>query len=131
MELKQEIDYDAWQANRFQYLEKHGVSQRIDVLGEFPRDGWYIACFDVLDEQGNACSPSDKTLDECRKRLKMVEADTKTIEQVLKESDERRDLFEQKQLERLNEQVFDYFGIAAKTRAHAGVVGKPILTVKQ
>ena len=38
-----EIDYASWLRLRYQHLEKNGVTQQIDVLGPYPRDGWFVA----------------------------------------------------------------------------------------
>lgn len=120
------ICFDTWQANRFDYLEKNGISQKIDILGEYPRDGYYAACFDVVDDEGNAVSPSERTLDECRRRFQLASGDTRTVEDAIQGSHAAIKQFEQKTLERMNEQVFDYYGPTVMSRARGGVTGKPI-----
>lgn len=124
-ESPEEIDYDSWQALRYDYLEKSGVTQKIDLLGEYPRDGRYIACFDVVDSDGNAVSPSDKTIEECKRRYKLAMGDTRTAEEAIQGSNADIEKAEQKQIDRLNENFFQYAGIT-ENRARGGVVGKPI-----
>lgn len=121
----EEICYDTWVRQRYQMLEKNGVVQKIDQLGPYPVDGLYIACFDVIDSEGNAVSPSERTLDECRRRLRLATEDTETVEMAIQGAHNDVQRFEAKQLERMNDEFQQHAGITA-TRARAGVVGRPI-----
>lgn len=121
----EEICRTTWLQQRFQMLEKNGIAQRIDQLGPYPKEGRYIACFDVIDDEGNAVSPSERTLDECKRRLRIVEQDTETAEMAIQASAMAVQKFEEKQVKMMTENWVQWAGITAK-RAYGGVIGKPI-----
>lgn len=109
-----EIGEKDWNENRFKFLYKSGIYQKVDLLGEFPKEGMYVYCFPVLDKYGNARSPSQIDIDECKKRLKLVESDKKTLSHVLQEMANREQEFERKQIERITDNVFQYFGLSMR-----------------
>lgn len=120
-----DVDYDSWQANRSDYLESMGVLQKVDMLGDYPREGMYKWCFNVIDDDGNAVSPSDRTLDECKRRFKIASGDTRTAEQAIQCDLNAEARFEEKQRDLMNDNFKQWAGITA-TRARAGVVSRPI-----
>lgn len=124
----EEIGYDNWEHSRYADLQTNGVVRRVDVLGPFPREGMYMYCFSVLDDEGNAVSPSERTLDECRKRWQSVQSDTASLEQNIKNFQEANAKFEEKEVKRIADNVYQFHGISAK-RWHYGEISKPITKV--
>lgn len=124
----EELGYDNWQASRYANLEKHGVARKVDVLGEFPREGMYVYCFSVLDSDGRAISPNQKTLDECKRRWRIVSNDTSTLEQNIKDYEEAEAKFAEKEVKRIADNVYQFAGISAR-RWHHGEVSKSISKV--
>jgi hypothetical protein len=123
----EEICHDTWFAQRYQMLEKNKIRQTIDVLGPYPKHGMYMACFDVIDDEGNAVAPSDRTIEECKRRWRVATGDTLTVENAIQASNEAMDAFEAKSLETMNENFYQWGGISATTRAKDGVMSKPIV----
>lgn len=121
----EEIDALAWEANRFGMAEKNRIAQKIDFLGPFPTEGYYIACFDVVDADGTPVSPSDKTLEECKRRLRSAENDSRSLEACIQGAIKDSAEFEKKELERLNDNFYQWAGITAN-RGKGGVIAKPI-----
>jgi hypothetical protein len=126
-----EIDYDTWQKNRYDYLEKMGVAQKIDVLGPYPSDGYYKGIFDVIDGEGNAIAPSERTLNECKRRWRMATSDTQTLEEAIQGSEEAMALFEEREIDRLADNMCQFHGQTVMSRITGGVTRKPIATVKE
>jgi hypothetical protein len=120
-----EINEEVWNNNRFQFLKKNGIDQLIDVLGEFPRDGMYVYCFSIVDENGNARSPGQADIEECRKRLQLSQLDKKSLEQRIKEFHQREREFEEKQIQRISDNVVQFFGLSYKKFFNAEI-SKPI-----
>lgn len=121
----EEVDEATWESQRYDMLEKHGIVQKIDLLGPFPRDGYYMACFDVV-RDGIAISPNQGTIDECKRRWRIATTDTETVEQAIQGAEAEINLFEKTQLQRLNDGFFQHHGIVAHLARSNGVMGKPI-----
>lgn len=120
----------AWELHRYADLEKHGVVQKVDILGPFPKDGMYMYCFSVVDSEGNAISPNERTLEECKKRWRQIEKGSDpSLEESIMLHDEREAKFEQKEVARLADNVYQFHGIAARTKMHGTKVSRPITKV--
>ena len=125
----EEIGEEDWNAARYREVPKMGKLEKVDVLGPFPREGRYIYCFSVLDEDGNAVAPSQQTIDECKKRWYEFNNETnRDIDYQIATHHEREKKFEKNMVARLADNVYQYNGIAAR-RLHGGVVSKPITKV--
>lgn len=101
-----EIGYKEWEANRYADLQKHGVVRRVDVLGPFPREGMYMFCFPVLDSEGKAIAPNQQTIDECKRLWRIAEGGQQSVEQAVRDHEERIRKFEQKEVERLADNIY-------------------------
>jgi hypothetical protein len=126
----EELGYENWQAGRYADLQVKGVYQKVDLLGPFPRDGYYVYCFSVLDEDGNAISPNQKTIEECQKRWKQMLGESNTsLEEEILGYDKREEEFEKKEVARISDNVYQFHGIAARTMFHGAAASKPITKV--
>lgn len=121
--------YDEWQSQRYEYLEKNGILQKVDVLGPYPADGKYVFCIPVLDKDGRACEPRQEHLDEVRKRLKFAQQ-PEQLEVSIKNWHEREARLHEESAARMADNLYQYHGLAMR-RVHHGVVGKPILKEKK
>lgn len=124
----EELGYDNWMAGRYADLPVHGVIQKVDLLGEFPRDGMYVYCFSVVDDEGNAIAPNRKTIEECKRRWQIMQGDNSTLEQELKRIAERDERAKAKQIARISDNFYQFHGISAR-RLHHGVVSRPITKI--
>lgn len=123
-----EVDALAWEKQRFADLQVHGVLRKVDVLGPYPREGTYVYGFSVIDEEGNAISPNQRTLDECKKRWRTIIADTSTVQDNINAVESGMAEFEKKQVTRIADNFYQYQGISAK-RLHHGAISKPITKI--
>jgi hypothetical protein len=126
----EEIGEASWNAERYAMLAKSGVPTKIDVLGEFPRDGMYVYCFSVLGEDGEAIAPNDNTLMECKKRWQAINSETPATaadEATLLE--DKMEAFEKRQTARIADSFYQYHGISAR-RPFGAEISKPITQVK-
>ena len=126
----EEIDFNSWQKLRYDFLPtgQAGLSQKIDLLGEYPSEGRYIWCFDVVGDDGETISPNERTLNECRRRYRNRLSETQTVEQAIQCDENAARRFEERAVEKMNENFMQWAGITAN-RARGGVVGKPIAHV--
>lgn len=124
----EETGYENWESMRYADLEVNGVIQKVDVLGPFPRDGWYTYCFSVLDEEGNAIAPHRGIIEECKMRWKQICEPEKSFEQEMLDYDYREKKFEEKETARIADSFYQFHGVAAR-RIHEGVVSRPIRQV--
>lgn len=118
-----EFGYENWEANRYADLQVKGVYQKVDVLGPFPRDGYYTYCFSVIDEEGKAISPNERTLEDCRRRWSMLQGSQASLEEEIKEHDERVARFEQREVERIADSVYQFHGQLGMRKFYHGAVG--------
>lgn len=118
-----EFGYTNWEDHRYADLQVNGVFQKVDVLGPFPRDGYYVYCFSVIDEEGNAIPPNQRTLDECKKRWRFMQQDTSSLEQAVKDHEERVAKFEQKEVARIADSIFQFHGELGMRKFYHGAVG--------
>jgi hypothetical protein len=123
-----ELGYEAWEASRYADLQTNGVVRRVDMFGPFPREGMYMYCFSVVDEEGDAISPNRRTIEECQRRWHQVTTESATLEQTLLDVQDREEKFQRKQISRISDNFYQYHGVAAR-RLHHGVTGKPITKV--
>lgn len=124
-----EIGYENWEAGRWAELQVHGVYQKVDVLGPFPREGMYMYCFSVVGEDGQAIAPNRQTIEECKKRWKaFTDREDKSLQQEISDYDDREKKFEELEVKRISDSFYQFHGIAAR-RAHEGVVSRPIQKV--
>jgi hypothetical protein len=123
--------YMSWEEQRYAEMQVHGVFQKVDVLGPFPRDGYYVYCFSVVDEDGNAIPPNQRTIDECKKRWKLMQGSPESLEQAIKDHDERIAKFEQKEVARLADNIYQFHGSLGMKKFHYGAVGYQPKTVKE
>lgn len=124
----EELGYENWEAMRYAEMEVMGVYRKVDVLGPFPKDGMYVYCFSVVDEDGYAIEPNRQTIEECKKRWKAICEPSKSLEQELADYDYREKKFEEREVARIADSFYQFHGIAAR-RAHDGVVSRPITSV--
>lgn len=125
-----EIGFDDWQKMRYDYLPVKGVMQKVDLLGEYPREGKYIYCLSVLNEQGEAISPHQGYIDELKKRWLVVLDDSRSLEQSIVDHQDSLAEFEFKQHRRLTENFYQFHGIAAR-RLHNAEISRPIRMPQQ
>jgi hypothetical protein len=103
-----ELGYEEWENARYADLQVKGVFQKVDVLGPFPRDGYYVYAFSVLDEEGKAISPGERTLEECKRRWQMAQKAPAELEEEVRKYEERVALFEKKEIERLADNIYQF-----------------------
>jgi hypothetical protein len=104
------------------------VVRRVDVLGPFPREGMYMYCFSVLDEDGDVIPPTERTLEECKRRWQTLQSPQSSLEQNIKDYEDRQVKFEAKEKKRIVDSIYQYHGISAK-RWNYGEISKPITQV--
>lgn len=118
-----EFGYQNWEENRYADLQVHGVYQKVDVMGPFPQDGFYVYCFSVIDEDGNAIPPNQGTIDECKKRWRQMLSDEASLEQSIKDHEAKVARFEQKEAERISDSIFQFHGDLGMKKFYHGAVG--------
>lgn len=118
-----ELGYENWLEHRYADLQVNGVHQKVDILGPFPRDGYYVYSFPVLDDEGNAIAPNQGTIDECKRRWKAMQGSPESLEQAIKEHDEKIALFEKKEVERISDNIFQFHGDLGMKKFYHGAVG--------
>lgn len=124
----EELGEQAWNESRFAELQTHGVYRKVDVLGPFPREGTYMYCFSVVDEDGNAISPNSRTIDECKQRWRQILGDNTSYEQTMKDIADREAKHDQKQIQRISDNFYQFHGVTAR-RLHGGVISRPITKI--
>lgn len=123
-----EVGHAAWDQCRYADLQTNGVVRRVDVLGPFPREGMYVYCFSVLDEDGKAIAPNQRTLEECKRRWQVINSPQQSVEQAVRDYEDRQAKFEANEVKRIADNIYQYHGISAK-RWHYGEISKPIKQV--
>jgi hypothetical protein len=122
-----DLSREAWDACRFQtYFSVRG-EERVDVHGEYPNEGKYIHCLDVVDDEGNAVEPGRALLESLKKRLHLYERDKRSARQAFLDDIDKTRKFEEKQVKVMTENFYQKHGLAAMTKYHNVAVGKPII----
>lgn len=124
-----EISYDAWSSLRYQWWENaFGVVEKIDVLGEYPTDGRYIFCLDVIDSEGNAIAPHRGIIEDLKRRKWEFENDRRSYEQAVKDAEEAQARFERKAQLQIIDNFYQEEGISAKRLEFGAVFTPPTKT---
>lgn len=119
----EEVGYENWEISRYAEMQVHGVYQKVDVLGPFPRDGYYVYCMSVLDDEGDAMPPNQRTLDECKRRWQLMNGDQESLEQAIKDHYEKVEKFEKKEAARLSDSLIQFHGDLGMRKFYHGAVG--------
>jgi hypothetical protein len=117
-----------WESMRYAMLQVKGVDQKVDMLGEFPREGYYMYCFPVVDPLGRPISPGTRTIEECKKRWKLATEDSKSLQEAITDFEKRTAAFEKKSVENIVDNFYQFHGVSM-VRAHGGHISKPITKV--
>lgn len=125
----EELNRSAWDKERFsnEFNELTGKFERIDLLGPFPSCGRYDMVFEIVDEDGRAIAPNQRTLDEIQRRMKVVENDNRTLDQRLRDDASAR----AEQAQKIQDQWADDFiqeaGIHNRMMKEGNAISRPIL----
>ncbi len=123
----EDIPRKVWDELRWQKYTKDGKEQFFDVFGEYPSEGKYIHCLDIVGDDGEAIEPNRRVIDSLKQRLWEYQKDTRALEQRIKDDMERERLFNEKQAAQMVDNFYQARGIAAYSQFHNVAVSKPVM----
>jgi hypothetical protein len=120
-----------WEAHRYDMMEdRHRTIRKIDLLGEYPKEGQYKYAFSLVDDSGQAVTPARSHIEEAKKLYYLAKNDTRTLQQRILDDQARIEKLDQQTKDRIVERFGQYSSLTMK-KIRGAAIGKPIMRVKE